>query len=130
MEVYDGRTEQDCRPGGGLLRRPRPGDDALTATGQDVVADAQKYLGVPYLWGGTDPAQGLDCSGLVQDVYSDVGISLPRTSQEQATVGTPVSSLAEAQPGDLVFFPGSDGTASAPGHVGIYIGNGEMIDAP
>jgi hypothetical protein len=94
------------------------------------VADAQKYLGVPYLWGGTDPTQGLDCSGLVQDVYSDVGISLPRTSQEQATIGTPVTSLSEAQPGDLVFFPGSDGTAASPGHVGIYIGNGEMIDAP
>ena len=45
-------------------------------------------------------------------------------------MGTPVASLAEAQPGDLVFFPGSDGTAASPGHVGIYIGNGEMIDAP
>ncbi len=100
------------------------------ATGQSVVADAQKFLGVPYLWGGTSPTQGVDCSGLVQDVYAEVGISLPRTSQEQATVGEPVASLADAQLGDLVFFPGTDGTASAPGHVGIYIGNGEMIDAP
>ena len=81
------------------------GDDLFGGHGQQVVADAQKYLGVPYLWGGTDPTQGVDCSGLVQDVYSDVGISLPRTSQEQATVGTPVASLTEAQPGDLVFFP-------------------------
>ena len=107
-----------------------PAATSSAATGQSVVADAQKFLGVPYLWGGTSPTQGVDCSGLVQDVYAEVGISLPRTSQEQATVGEPVASLADAQPGDLVFFPGADGTASAPGHVGIYIGNGEMIDAP
>jgi cell wall-associated NlpC family hydrolase len=103
---------------------------AGAALGQAVVADTEKYLGIPYQWGGTNPSQGLDCSGLVQDVFADVGISLPRTSQEQALVGTPVASLAAAQPGDLVFFPGTDGTASAPGHVGIYIGNDEMIDAP
>jgi cell wall-associated NlpC family hydrolase len=98
-------------------------------TGSAVVADASKYLGVPYVWGGTSP-QGFDCSGLVQHVYGDLGISLPRTSEEQATVGQAVPSLAAAQPGDLVFFPGSDGTATSPGHVGIYIGNGQMIDAP
>ena len=99
------------------------------ATGADVVADAQQYLGVPYVWGGTTPS-GFDCSGLVQHVYGDLGVTLPRTSEEQATVGQPVDSLADAQPGDLVFFAGTDGTASAPGHVGIYIGNGQMIDAP
>ncbi len=98
--------------------------------GQEAVSGAQKFLGVPYLWGGTNPAQGVDCSGLVQDVYSGLGINLPRTSQEQATTGVAVPSVADAQPGDLVFFPGADGTASAPGHVGIYIGNGQMIDAP
>ncbi len=98
--------------------------------GASVVADAQKYMGVPYQWGGTNPAQGVDCSGLVQDVFGDLGVSLPRTSQEQATAGVAVPSLAAAQPGDLVFFPGTDGTASAPGHVGIYIGNDQMIDAP
>lgn len=96
-------------------------------SGPDVVADAERYLGIPYQWGGTDPATGLDCSGLVQHVYSDLGISVPRTSQEQATVGTPVASLADAQPGDLVFYEPS---ASGPGHVGIYIGNGQMINAP
>ena len=96
-------------------------------SGSSVVTDAQQYLGVPYRWGGTDPATGLDCSGLVQRVYGDLGISLPRTSQEQVNVGTPVASLAQAQPGDLVFF---EPTSSGPGHVGIYIGNGQMIDAP
>ncbi|HTV10770.1 MAG TPA: transglycosylase SLT domain-containing protein [Acidimicrobiales bacterium] len=98
--------------------------------GQQAVTVAEGYLGVPYLWGGTNPAQGVDCSGLVQDVYQQLGIDLPRTSQEQATVGQAIPSLADAQPGDLVFYPGSDGTAASPGHVGIYIGNGEMIDAP
>ena len=87
------------------------------------------YLGVPYQWGGSTPT-GFDCSGLVQYVYAQLGVSLPRTSEEQATAGTPVASLADAQPGDLVFFAGSDGTASSPGHVGIYVGNGQMIDAP
>ncbi len=96
-------------------------------SGSEVVAEAERYLGVRYTWGGTSRATGFDCSGLVQHVYAALGIQLPRTSQEQATVGQPVASLAAAQPGDLVFFePGPSG----PGHVGIYIGNGEMIDAP
>ena len=94
-----------------------------------VVAAAQRYLGVPYAWGGTDPSVGLDCSGLVQRVFADLGIDLPRTSSQQATAGTPVASLDEARPGDLVFF---DNSSSRPGidHVGIYVGDGKMIAAP
>ena len=94
-----------------------------------AVAAAQRYLGVPYAWGGTDPAVGLDCSGLVQRVYADLGIDLPRTSSQQATAGRPVGSLDEARPGDLVFF---DNSSSRPGidHVGIYVGDGRMIAAP
>ncbi|MGY1639869.1 transglycosylase SLT domain-containing protein [Geodermatophilus sp. SYSU D00703] len=101
---------------------------ASAASEQAVVAQARRYLGVPYLWGGTDPAKGLDCSGLVQRVYRDLGIDLPRTSSQQATAGTAVASLDDARPGDLVFFDHS----SRPGidHVGIYIGNGKMIAAP
>ncbi len=116
---------------GAAAGQPGTAGAAAGATvGQQAVAQAETFLGVPYQWGGTDPATGVDCSGLVQDVYARLGVDLPRTSQEQALVGAPVGSLAQAQPGDLVFYPGSDGTASAPGHVGIYIGNGQMIDAP
>lgn len=92
--------------------------------GQSVVDTARKYLGVPYVWGGTDPATGLDCSGLVQKVYSELGYDLPRVSYQQAEAGRPVGSLAEAQPGDVLAF------GSPVNHVGIYIGDNQMIHAP
>ncbi|SDF49579.1 NlpC/P60 family protein [Klenkia brasiliensis] len=94
-----------------------------------VVQAATSYLGVPYLWGGTDPAKGLDCSGFTQRVFADVGITIPRTSSQQATAGTAVASLADARPGDLVFFDNSSARAGID-HVGIYLGNGKMIASP
>lgn len=94
-------------------------------SGDEVVADAKNYLGVPYLWGGTDPAKGLDCSGLVQRVYKDLGIDLPRVSTDQATQGTAVASLANAKPGDLVFWDHANVD-----HIGIYMGNNKMVVAP
>ena len=103
---------------------------AASATSEGaVVTEARKYLGVPYLWGGTDPAKGLDCSGFTKLVYGNLGIDLPRTSSQQATAGRPVASLADARPGDLVFV---DHSGSRPGidHVGIYVGDGKMIAAP
>ena len=100
-----------------------------TASESAVVAEARKYLGVPYLWGGTDPARGLDCSGFTKLVYGNLGIELPRTSSQQATAGTAVASLADARPGDLVFFDHSPGRPGID-HVGIYVGDGKMIAAP
>ncbi|MCF6509346.1 lytic transglycosylase [Blastococcus sp. MG754426] len=102
---------------------------ATTASEGAVVAEARKYLGVPYLWGGTDPRTGLDCSGFTKLVFGNLGIELPRTSSQQATAGRAVASLAAARPGDLVFFDHSSSRAGID-HVGIYIGNGQMIAAP
>ncbi len=104
--------------------------DVPTGTrGDAVVAEARKYLGTPYLWGGTDPAKGLDCSGLVQLVYKNLGIDLPRVSNQQAASGRPVASMAEAQPGDLIAWDRSSRNNGAD-HIAIYIGGGKMIEAP
>jgi soluble lytic murein transglycosylase-like protein len=115
----------------GLLGSDSTTGSGTASTGSEagVVADASKYLGVPYVWGGTDPSKGLDCSGLTQRVYADMGISLPRTAAQQASSGTAVASLADARPGDLVFFENNSSRAGVD-HVGIYIGNGQMIAAP
>jgi cell wall-associated NlpC family hydrolase len=88
-----------------------------------VEAAARKYLGLPYIWGGNDPAAGLDCSSFVQHVYRDLGYELPRTTWDQVNQGTPVASMAEARPGDLLFTFNT-------GHVSIYLGNGKAVDAP
>jgi peptidoglycan DL-endopeptidase CwlO len=108
----------------GNVATEEPTTSSTGLSGDAVVADAKKYLGIPYLWGGTDPAKGLDCSGLVQNVYHDFGVDLPRVSRDQAQVGTPVASLDEAQPGDLLAF------GSPVHHIAIYAGDGQMVEAP
>lgn len=92
-------------------------------TGDTVVAAAKKYVGVPYVWGGTNPAVGMDCSGFVQRVFKDLGVDLPRVVSDQMQKGTPVASLAQAKPGDLLVSFGGE-------HISIYLGNGKAIDAP
>lgn len=91
-------------------------------TGNSVVAAAEKYLGVPYVFGGTTRS-GMDCSGLVQTVFADLGIEVPRVVQDQMHVGQEVPSLAQAMPGDLISL---DDVA----HIVIYAGNNKIIHAP
>ena len=98
-----------------------------TAAVAAAIQFAQQQLGKPYLWGGTGP-DAWDCSGLVMMAYRAAGISIPRTSQAQ-WAGLPHVPAANVEPGDLVFFAGSDGTPTAPGHVGLVIGPNLMIEA-
>ncbi|MEB7505634.1 C40 family peptidase [Arthrobacter koreensis] len=93
------------------------------ATNEALMGSVEKYLGLPYIWGGNDPAVGLDCSSFVQNVFKDLGYTLPRVTWDQMNAGTKVDSLAQAQAGDLLFT--HDG-----GHVSIYLGNGKAVDAP
>lgn len=89
-----------------------------------AIAEAHKYVGMPYSWGGASPATSFDCSGLTQYSYAKAGISLPRTAAQQYLATSRVSASA-AQPGDLVFFSYGSGIA----HVGIYLGNNMMINS-
>jgi soluble lytic murein transglycosylase-like protein len=95
-----------------------------SVSGSDVVTSAEKYLGVPYVFGGSDPGRGLDCSALIQRAYRDLGIELPRVAKDQAREGTAVPSMAQAKPGDLLAFN------SPVDHIAIYLGNNMMIAAP
>ena len=124
---------------GGVAAAPRPDGGTGSGTvkkvenapvagdgktdGGDVVREARKYLGVPYVWGGNNPDIGLDCSSFVQHTFRDLGIKLPRVARDQAKEGTEVPSLAQARPGDLIVTRGG-------GHIGIYLGGNKMIHAP
>jgi peptidoglycan DL-endopeptidase CwlO len=100
---------------------------ATSGSAATVISYAEHQLGKPYLWGGTGP-DAFDCSGLVMMAYRAAGIDIPRTSQQQWLWGPRVNP-SQVQPGDLVFFAGSDGTVTSPGHVGLVIGHGLMIEA-
>jgi hypothetical protein len=118
------------RPGVTVTPVVSPPSDNEPPAANPAVDAARRYLGIPYVFGGTNPAVGLDCSGLVQLVFRQLGISLPRTAQQQydATlrVGRP-----NLQPGDLVFFARTyDDPFDYITHVGIYIGDGLQINAP
>jgi cell wall-associated NlpC family hydrolase len=115
LTAADKAAQRDT--GGTIPNIKAPGPAAQTA-----INAALSQLGKPYVWGGTGP-NGYDCSGLTQWAYRQAGITLPRVAAAQAGYGTPVS-RSQLQPGDLVFF------YSPISHVGIYLGNGQMVHAP
>jgi len=110
---------------------PRGGPDSIgsvlplaSSAGHAVVSAGARHLGVPYLWGGTDPVRGFDCSGLVQDAYRAIGVDMPKWSRHQATMGAEVSSVEDALPGDVLAF------GEPVNHVALYVGDGQMLHAP
>ena len=106
--------------------------EKITSTvGKTIAQEAQKYVGVlPYVYGGKSLTSGADCSGFVQSLYAQYGISIPRVSSDQWNDSNATYVAKEdLQAGDLVFFA-SGGSASNPGHVGLYIGNGKMVHEP
>jgi nitrogen regulatory protein PII-like uncharacterized protein len=101
----------------------KPGERDL---GYIAARTAERFVGIPYQWGGTTVVDGMDCSGFTKAVYNLCGITIPRTSREQYKAGNPVSK-AELRDGDLVFFGASESSIT---HVGIYVGNGKFVHAP
>ncbi|MEV4481827.1 C40 family peptidase [Micromonospora coxensis] len=125
----------------GSERVPLPAGFALPPdTPRQVVTAigwALAQLGTPYTFGGdcTAPHSGIparqcDCSSLVQQAYRAAGVTVPRTTGEQVHAGQPVSDFRHLRPGDLLFIPGSRGSAARPGHVGLYLGQGLIVQAP
>lgn len=107
-----------------------PSRDYTPPMGSRSTAAAAQYalnfVGTPYVWGGNDPKHGIDCSGLVQQMYGEVAhIQLPRTAAEQATVGMPVRRLEDLRPGDRLYF--WEAKRGKIGHTGIYLGKGYFV---
>ncbi|MEV1329914.1 C40 family peptidase [Micromonospora costi] len=129
----------DGQPGGEQVPLPAgftlpPGTPLPVVT---AVGWALAQLGTPYTFGGDCtaahsgvPARQCDCSSLMQQAYRAAGITLPRTTSEQVHAGIPVADHRDLRPGDLLFIPGSRGSAARPGHVGMYLGQGLIVQAP
>ena len=110
--------------GASASQAPASNTSSVSVSGGSIASNAAKYIGVPYVYGGTSPS-GFDCSGLIYYAAKEAGINLPRTSQAQSTLGSYVS-VSDLKAGDLVFW-GGVGSAY---HVGIYIGGGQYLHAP
>jgi len=116
----NGTASRGTSSGGGVA-----GTVKVSGGAQEILNFAAKFQGTPYVWGGTTPSPGFDCSGYIQYVYRNSGISLNRTSEQQFNNGVSVS-RSDLRPGDLVFFHTYSSGAS---HVGIYAGNNTMINS-
>lgn len=105
-----------------------PGEPIGDGSYQALIAEAEKYLGYPYVWGGSTPATSFDCSGYVCWVYTQSGVyNLPRTTAMGIYNQCSIIPKTEAKPGDLIFFTGTYATSKPVSHVGIYVGNNRMI---
>jgi peptidoglycan DL-endopeptidase CwlO len=111
----------------GLSAHSAAGGRPPAAAARQAISYAEAQIGKPYAWGGTGPA-AYDCSGLIYTAYASAGVTIPRTSQAQ-WAGLRHIAPGHQSPGDLVFFPGADGTWSDPGHVGLVIGRHRMVEA-
>ncbi|MBO5302476.1 MAG: C40 family peptidase [Lachnospiraceae bacterium] len=107
-------------PSAGSASAGNAATESNSSLGQRIANYALQFVGNPYVYGGTSLTNGADCSGFVMSVYKHFGISLPRTSGEQGRCGTNVGGIGNARPGDLVHYSG---------HIGIYIGNGQIVHA-
>lgn len=111
-------TESSAVDGAGASGSSEVAESSGSSASNSILDVARQYIGTPYVWGGSSPS-GFDCSGFTQYVFAQLGIEIPRTTDGQRSAGQVVSA-AEAQPGDLVWWPG---------HVGIYTGDGQHIAA-
>lgn len=116
--------DSDVRISSGSGGRDDDRDSVGSVRGQAIVNAARAQIGVRYVWGGSSPSSGFDCSGLVYHAYNQAGTKLPRKTAKGYVFGGRIISKSEAKPGDLVAYTGNDY-----GHVGIYVGNGKIIDA-
>lgn len=113
-------------PGATPPARPAPAVPESSAVPSEIVATALALKGTQYRNGGSEPARGFDCSGLVQWVFAQLGTALPRETREQWVVGKKIDK-DDVRPGDLVFF---ETVSKGPSHVGIALGGGEFVHAP
>ncbi|MES5837700.1 NlpC/P60 family protein [Bacillus cereus group sp. MG11] len=128
--IQSNSTAQATTPNTGAVKTPvsvtvstAPTAPLSSDKAQNVIAEAKKFLGLPYVWGGTTPS-GFDCSGYMQYIFKNVaGVKLPRVAREQQNAGVQIP-VSEVQPGDLIFW------GKPAHHVAMYIGNGQYIHAP
>lgn len=111
------------------LSGQRPSTPGAAVSAEALTAAVEGYVGIPYVWGGTNPATGLDCSGFTQHLMRRFGVELPRVSADQLRTGTPVRDLASARPGDLLGWDTGPRNVGVD-HVAVYLGNGLMAEAP